>query len=162
MPPPLLFPIPASDLARTLWTREQIYARLPHRHEFQLLDGVCRAEVRGDVREILAYADVRADAWWVRGHVPGRPILPGVLMLEMAAQTSAVLLKLAQPEHEEFVGFGGIDDCKFREAVTPPARLYILCRPLEYRPRRIISATQGVLDGRLVFEATITGLMLRD
>ncbi|HEX9785851.1 MAG TPA: hypothetical protein VGA56_24375, partial [Opitutaceae bacterium] len=64
--------------------------------------------------------------------------------------------------HDEFIGFGGVDDCKFREAVKPPARLYLLCRALDYRPRRILSATQGVIDGRLVFEATITGLTLRD
>lgn len=111
---------------------------------------------------ILAYADIKEDAWWVRGHVPGRPILPGVLMLEMAAQTSAVLLKMVDPDHQDFIGFGGIDNCKFREAVTPPSRLFLLCKGTEYRPRRIISATQGVINGRLVFEATVTGLVLRD
>ena len=134
MPPPLLVDLEKVDLERVLLSNTEIYDPLPHRHEFGLLDGVCHFD-RENVAAV-AFADVRNDSWWVRGHVPGRPILPGVLMMEMAAQTSAVLLKLVDPAHDAFVGYGGIDDCKFREAVTPPARLYILCQGVEYRPRR--------------------------
>lgn len=160
MPPQLLVELDRIDLNEVELTRDQIYERLPHRHEFQLLDGACHLDLPG--LNVVTFADIRDDAWWVRGHVPGRPILPGVLMMEMAAQTSAVLLKAAEPAHQAFMGFGGIDGCKFREAVIPPTRLYILCHGVEYRSRRIISDTQGVANGRLVFEARITGLTMRE
>lgn len=157
MPPPLLIDIAGIDLGRTVLTKSQIYDLLLHRHEFQLLDGVCWYDV--PTERIVTYAEVTPGDWWVRGHVQGRPILPGVLMLEMAAQSSAVLAKLAG--NEAFMGFGGVEHCKFREMVVPPARLHMLCTGVDYRARRIISETQGVVDGRLVFEAQITGLTIR-
>jgi 3-hydroxyacyl-[acyl-carrier-protein] dehydratase len=157
MPPPLLFDVSPSDLESTVFTRRQIYLDLPQRFEFQLLDGVSMLDA--GAKRMVAYADLPADAWWVRGHLPGRPLLPGVLMLEMAGQTSAVAARHVY-HHADFLGFGGVDDCKFRESVVPPARMYILCTGQEYRGRRIISKTQGLVDGKLIFEATITGLTL--
>lgn len=158
MPPPLLINLAGVDLDRVVLTREQIYEQLPQRFEFMLLDGVCLVD--RETARIVAYSDIRPDAWWVRGHVPGRPLLPGVLMLEIAAQASAVAARLLAG-NEGFIGFGGLERCKFRETVVPPARLYILCASQELRPRRIASNTQGVVDGKLVFEAQITGLALR-
>jgi 3-hydroxyacyl-[acyl-carrier-protein] dehydratase len=156
MPPPLLIDFAGLDLDRIELTKQQIYARLPQRHEFEVLDGVCLTDF--ERRQVVAYADIRPDAWWVRGHVPGRPLLPGVIMLEMAAQTCAVLAKLLG--NDSFVAFGGVEACKFRETVVPPSRLYILGAGVDYRSRRIVSDTQGVMDGKLIFEARITGLML--
>ena len=158
MPPPLLIDLDQVDLSPVLVTRKEIYEHLPHRFEFMLLDGVCMVD--RDAKRIVAYADIDPDEWWIRGHVPDRPLLPGVLMLEMAAQTSAVLAELLGV-CEGFIGFGGVEECKFRETVVPPARLYILCAAIEYRPRRIISGTQGVIGGKLIFEAKITGVPLR-
>ncbi|MEK7756493.1 MAG: 3-hydroxyacyl-ACP dehydratase FabZ family protein, partial [Planctomycetota bacterium] len=129
----------------------------PQRFEFRLLDGVCMVDL--ERQRIVAYADIRSEDWWVRGHVPNRPLLPGVLMLEMAAQASAVLAKLRGCD--AFIGFGGVDNCKFRETVVPPARLFIIGVGVDFRPRRIVSDTQGVMDGKLVFEARITGLTIR-
>lgn len=137
--------------------RRQIYELLPHRHEFQVLSGVCCYDLTAQT--IVTFVDVTPQDWWVPAHVEGRPLLPGVLMLEMAAQSSAVLAKLAGSD--EFLGFGGVENCKFRETVVPPSRLYLLCVGVEHRSRRIVSNTQGVRDGRLVFEAQITGLIIR-
>lgn len=157
MPPPLLIDLQQLDLDRVCLTKEEIYKRLPHRFEFRLLDGVCMVDL--ERQRIVAYADIRSEDWWVRGHVPNRPLLPGVLMLEMAAHASAVLAKIQG--NDTFIGFGGVDNCKFRETVVPPARLYIIGVGVDYRPRRIVSDTQGVMDGKLVFEARITGLTIR-
>jgi 3-hydroxyacyl-[acyl-carrier-protein] dehydratase len=157
MPPPLLVDLQQLDLTRVRLNKDEIYERLPPRFEFRLLDGVCLVDLEG--QRIVAYADIRSEDWWVRGHVPNRPLLPGVLMLEMAAHASAVLAKLQG--NDTFIGFGGVDNCKFRETVVPPARLYIIGVGVDYRPRRIVSDTQGVMDGKLVFEARITGLTIR-
>ncbi len=157
MPPPLVIDLQRLDLNRVCLTKDEIYQLLPHRFEFRLLDGVCMVDLEG--QRIVAYADIRSEDWWVRGHVPNRPLLPGVLMLEMAAHASAIMAKLQG--NDTFIGFGGVDDCKFRETVVPPGRLFIIGVGVDYRPRRIISDTQGVMDGKLVFEARITGLTIR-
>ena len=158
MPPPLLIDLNDVDLSAVTLSRSDIYERyLPHRHEFALLSGVCMHDAAGS--GIVTFADLSPTDWWVRGHVPGRPLLPGVLMLEMAAQTAALQAKLVGA-FDGFIGFGGIDECKFRETVVPPDRLYILSVGHEQRPRRIVSLTQGVAHGRMIFEARITGLTM--
>ncbi len=158
MPPQLLIDPAKVDLTRVCLTKEQIYDLLPHRHEFSLLDGVCYSDPV--LPGMIAFCDVTPEAWWVRGHVPGMPLLPGVLMLEMAAQLSAVQAKLHHG-FDNFVAFGGVDSCKFRETVVPPARLYIVSVGRGARKRRIIADTQGMIDGRVIFEANITGLGIR-
>ena len=157
MPPPLLFDLSGVDLSRTHLSRAEIYEHLPHRHEFMLLDGICYEDA--SAQRLVAYVDVRADAWWCRGHVPGRPLLPGVLMLEMAGQASGLLARRSGG-YPDFIAYGGVQACKFRDAVVPPARLHILVEGREYRRRRITSAAQGIVDGKLVFEAIIVGLVM--
>ena len=159
MPPPLLADLDGLDLSKVCLTKKQIYENLPHRHEFMLLDGVLHLD--SDAKLIVAFRDIREDDWWFRGHVPGRPLLPGVLMLEMAAQVSAVMARRVGGV-KDFIAFGGIDNCKFREVVTAPSRLYLVCVGTEYRARRVVSATQGLANGKLIFEATITGMPLRE
>jgi 3-hydroxyacyl-[acyl-carrier-protein] dehydratase len=158
MPPPLLFDLDQIDLGRIVLTKDRIYELLPHRREFALLDGAFHVDL--EVGSLLAFHDVKPGAWWVKGHVPGRPLLPGVLMLEMAAHCSAVLAHLLRDDLKTFIGFGGVDACKFREVVAPPARLYLLCRLTENRLRRITALTQGVVNSVLAFEAKITGLRM--
>lgn len=157
MPPPLLLPIGDMDLNRVEITRDELYRRLPHRHEFMLLGGVCHIDNAN--AKAIAFADISLSDWWVRGHVPGKPLLPGVLMLEMAGQASAVLAASCW-NVPGFIGFGGVDDCKFRDAISQPTRLYILIQGIEHRPRRIVCLTQGVANGKLIFEAKITGMTL--
>ncbi len=158
MPPPFLFDLQEVDFARVVLNRDQIYEHLPQRFEMQVLDGVCLLD-REPMR-LVAYADIRSDAWWVRGHLPDRPMLPGVVMLEMAGQVAALGAKLLA-NVDAFIGFGGVEECRFRETVVPPTRLYVLCVGTEYRSRRVISRTQGVIDNRLVFEAKVIGVTMR-
>ncbi len=155
MPSPLILDLGTIDLERVLITREQIYERLPHRYEFMMLDGI----VHLDREQLLAVAvrHVREDEWWVRGHIPGRPLFPGVLMVETAAQLAAYVSMEVQPSHR-FIGFGGIDAVKFRAAISPPATLYIILKGVEIRPRRTICDVQGVVNGQMAFEARITGM----
>ncbi len=140
-------------------TRDEIYQALPQRYEFRQLDGICYYDAQN--RIAAAVRDVRLDEWWVRGHIPRKPIFPGVLMLEAAAQLSAYTCKYMHG-FSGMVAFGGIDHCKFRTAVFPPARLILVCREIENRSRRIICETQAFVAGALAFEATITGLALPD
>lgn len=158
MPPPLLVDLEQVDVKNVYLSKKQVYEYLPHAYEFQLLDTICY--FNRETHSMVSCIDIPADAWWIRGHVPDKPLLPGVLMLEMAAQTSAILAKSVNPS-DEFIGFGGVDHCKFREAVTPPAQLYILCVARELRSRRILSDTQGICNGKMIFEAQITGMLMK-
>ncbi|MFQ6048258.1 MAG: 3-hydroxyacyl-ACP dehydratase FabZ family protein [Phycisphaerae bacterium] len=136
-------------------SKEQIYDVLPHRQEFALLDGVVMIDVQA--RRMVAFKDVRPQEWWTRGHIPGRPLLPGVLMIEAAAQMASYYTHVAMKDRR-FWGFSGVDRVKFREAVSPPARLYLIGEAVELRRRRTVCQVQGLVQGRIVFEAKITGM----
>ena len=155
MPPLLLYDLDTVDLSQRLYTREQIYAKLPHRYEFMQLDAIVHVDREAEVA--VALREVRPDEWWTRAHVPGQPIFPGVLMLETAAHVAAFMTKYIY-DYEGFVAFGGVDQCKFRGAVIPPSRIYMICRQTENKSRRIAADCQAVVEGKLVFEAKITGL----
>lgn len=157
MPPPALLDLSTIDLSRVIVARDQIYERLPHRYEFMQLDGILYLDLANVVA--VGYRDVRSDEWWVRGHIPGRPLLPGVLMVESAAQLAAYV-RAAMLNTIDFMGFAGIDDTKFREAVSPPARLYLVGRGEQVKPRRVICQVQGFVEGRMVFHTRITGLVI--
>jgi len=158
MPPQTLLDIGSIDTTATVVTREQIYDTIPHRYEFALLDGFCHLDL--EAREMAAYKEICADEYWVRGHIPGRPLLPGVLMIEASAQMISYFVKLADP-HEGFMGFGGVDNVKFRGQVVPGDRLLLLGRMEEIRPgRRAIGAVQGLVNGTMVYEGRITGMMV--
>ncbi len=135
--------------------KARIRELIPQRFEMEHLDGIGYIDTENGL--VAGWKDVRDDEFWVRGHLPGRPLLPGIVMLEALAQLTSVATKLAYPG-DGFFGFGGIEGCKFRLSVTPGQRLTLLANRVDLRLRRAIYDTQGWLDGRLVVEARITGL----
>jgi 3-hydroxyacyl-[acyl-carrier-protein] dehydratase len=157
MPPPLIGDFSQIDVNRVIYSREEIYAILPQQFEFRQLDAICHHDPQ--TRFAAARREVRSEEWWVRGHIPGQPIFPGILMLESVAQLSAFTCKYVDG-FRGMIAFGGVENCKFRAAVTPPATLLLVCREIENRSRRIVCETQALQGDTLVFEAVITGLAL--
>lgn len=157
MPPPLLLDPARYDLTRVALTREQIYEMLPHRGEFMQLDGVHALNV--EEKEIIGFRHVRADEWWARGHIPGRPIFPGILMIETVAHLASVFYEVVM-KRRRFMAFAGVDAVKFRDAVYPPAELLILARAVELKSRRLILQSQILVDDTLVFEGQVTGMLM--
>ncbi len=155
MPPRPLFDLSRIDTSKVLVDREGIYAVNPHRFEFQQLDGIYVCEPKEGI--IAGFRDVRDDEFWVRGHIPGRPIFPGVLMMETAAQLISYFIMTVHPG-KGFLGFGGVDQVKFRGAVLPGMRLTMVGKMLEVRARRCVGATQAFVEGQLVYEGLITGM----
>lgn len=154
MAPPLLFDISGIDTDRVVYDAQAIERVNPHRGAMRLIDAIVYASA--DLVHTLAYRDVGHDEFWVPGHVPGRPIFPGVLMIEAGAQLASFVC-LTQLK-TRFMGFTGIEEVKFRGQVVPGDRLHILCEQTELRPRRSTSKVQGVVNGTLVFEARIIGM----
>ena len=159
MPPPLLIDPATIDTNDVQYDKGTIYQRLPHGFEFEMLDGVYFVDKAAG--QAAAYRECRLDDWWVRGHVPGRPIFPGVLQIETGAQLIAFMSRCLEGPSEQFVALGGVENCRFREAVFPPAHYMVIAKMVEDRSRRIKTDVQGLVEGRLVFEARITGLALR-
>jgi 3-hydroxyacyl-[acyl-carrier-protein] dehydratase len=156
MPPQLLFDLSQIDLSKEpIFTQEDILKVNPQSFEMQQLDGILWYDKEN--HSILGYKDVTDKEFWIRGHIPGRPLMPGVMMVEAAAQLSSFLVKQIY-EMSGFVGFAGIDSTKFRSAVEPGQRLYLLCHLIKFKTRRFTSAVQGVANGVQVFETEISGM----
>jgi len=157
MAPQLLFDLSAHDLDAVLHGPEHIESFNPHRGCMRLLDAIVWEDFSTPNPKAIGYKDVRDDEFWVPGHIPGRPIFPGVLMIEAAAQFASYLT-MNSLEKVDFIGFAGVDNVKFRGQVVPGDRLYILIDGFNMKPRRSICKAQGVVNGNLVFEAIITGM----
>lgn len=155
MPPLLLVDLNTIDLNRIVFDTEAIKQVNPHRYEMRQLDAIVHFDKSSGT--VVGYKDITENEFWFRGHIPGRPIMPGVIMLEAAAQMASFSAKKLIDE-ERFIAFGGLEDVKFRLQVTPGSRLYLLGKFLEIRPRRFKLASQGVVDSQLVFQATVIGI----
>lgn len=155
--PKLLFDIAGIDLGRILFDQEAIRAVNPQRGDMEQLNAIVWAD--SAAHRIVGYKDVRPDEFWVSGHIPGRPLMPGVLMIEAAAQLASFYTR-HYAGWKGFIGFGGVDDVKFRQQVPPGRRLYLLGERAWERHRRLCCLVQGMVDGNIAFEAAITGTEL--
>lgn len=157
MPPQLLFDISKIDLGKIVYDQETIRECNPQRGDMEHLNGIVFAQP--ELGQIIGYKDVRPDEFWVPYHIPGRPLLPGVLMIEAGAQVASFYSKMFEG-WKGFVGFSGCEDVRFRLQVSPGCRMYILGHKISARHRRISCRVQGLVDGNLAFEATIIGVQL--
>ena len=155
MPPRLLVDLDKLDLNRIEDGPEGIRKCNPHRYEFEQLNGIIYYDPEELV--VVGFKDVKDDEFWVRGHIPGRPLLPGVLMCEAAAQLCSYFIK-RYTKTEQFLGFGGLDKVKFRGQVAPGDKLILLAKNTQMLTRRSVFDTQGVVDGKLVFQGVVIGM----
>lgn len=146
------------DLDRPLYGIEAIRNYLEHRHEMEQLSGVLRLDP--EARIIVGFKRYGQDEFWVRGHIPGRPILPGVLMIEAAAQLGTFWAKLAQPEKRGFWALAAVDEVRFRGSVGPGEALLIAGHITEIRSRFMRLEFQGFLAEKQVVEGTLTGMLV--
>ena len=131
---------------------------LPQRNEFEMIDHVCHLDT--DDGLVVAYKDFEADSWWTSGHFPHQAIVPGILMLEGAAQCATLLWKESMDLGGKVIGFGGIEAVRFRKQVQPPVRLFFASITATMKTRAARLPVQVVVDGELAAEATILGIAL--
>ena len=147
------------DQVEFLLDRDGVKKLIPHREPFLMLDGL--TELTPGKRAVgVKYVD--PDDYFLAGHFPGNPIMPGVLMVEALAQTGACALLGSADADGKLVLFAGIDRVRFRRPVRPGDTL-ILAVDIE-RVRGPIGRGQGVatVDGKVVVEGRLTFALVDD
>jgi len=155
MPPAFLVDLASIDMNAVEFDRDSIAEVNPQSYEMSQLDAI----VWHDLPNMLCvgYKDVTDSEFWIRGHIPGRPIMPGVIMVEAAAQLCSFFMKRIYGLNG-FIGFSGIDSTKFRDTVVPGQRLYLLGHIHKVRSRQFSAKVQGVVDDKIVFDTIISGM----
>jgi 3-hydroxyacyl-[acyl-carrier-protein] dehydratase len=133
--------------------RAGIEAILPHREPFLLIDEVLELEPG---ERVVARKQVREDEWYLRGHFPGRPVMPGVLIVEAMAQTGAVAVLSEEENRGRIALFAGIDDTRFKRIVEPGDELLLECTLEQVRGPIGKGKARATVDGQLAARGTLT------
>ena len=155
--PEFLYDYQQIDFSRPVATLEEIRKYNPQRFEMEQLSGVAYV----DESQFLSvgYKDTSPDDFWVRGHFPQLAIMPGVVMLEAIAQLCSYVTQRYDLLGAEVVGFGGLEDVRFRDVVFPGERFIVMSKLGKVRRGRMIFCEfQGVANGRLCIEGTLKGV----
>lgn len=136
---------------------EEIRKLNPQRHEMEQLTAILYEDLQS--HSCAALKQVGEDEFWVRGHMPGMPLMPGVIMLEAVAQLSSYYTQKHDLLGAAMVGFGGVDEVRFRGVVVPGDRLVLMVRlDKTRRGRMIVASFQGVVNDNLVLEGCLRGI----
>src|SRR5881275_2528346 len=133
--------------------REEIEAILPHRDPFLLIDEVVELEPG---ERVVAREKVRPGEGYLKGHFPGRPVMPGVLIVEAMAQTVAVAVLSEEENRGKIAFFGGIDDVRFKRIVEPGDEIELECRLERVRGPIGKGKATAKVDGKLAARGTLT------
>lgn len=145
------------DLNRPIADIEAIRELNPQRHEMEQLTSILYVDMERKVCAALKV--ITDDEFWARGHMPGMPLMPGVIMLEAVAQLSSYFTQKYDLLGTDIVGFGGVDNVRFRGLVTPGQNLILMVELLKARKgRMIVAAFQGVVNDQIVVEGTLRGI----
>ena len=159
MPPEIHYDPSQVDFGQVVADQDAIRRVIPQRFEMEQLTAI--VHVNADQQLIIGYKDVRPDEFWVRGHLPNYPILPGVLMCEAAAQLCSFYVVTQGLLQGDFIGFGGLEDVRFRGLVRPGDRLVLVGKAKRIHRRQTIFNVQGFVGATMVFEADVIGVPMK-
>lgn len=130
----------------------------PQRFEMEQLTGIVHIDVEG--QRLIGFKDITDQEFWIRGHMPDFPLMPGVVMCECAAQLGGFYARKFDLLKGDFLGFGGMENVKFRAPVLVGSRLVLMARVDRVRAggRRIEFEFQGYVEGQLAFSGTTIGV----
>jgi 3-hydroxyacyl-[acyl-carrier-protein] dehydratase len=157
MPAPPLYDFSTLDFSRPVFDIEAIRRINPQRNQMEQLTAVVYLDTVH--HGLVGYKDITDDEFWVPGHMPGFPLMPGVVMCEAAAQLAGFYARKFNLLGGDFVGFGGMDDIRFRIPVVPNCRLVLMARMIDLRPnRRARFDFQGYVNQQMAFSGNMIGV----
>jgi 3-hydroxyacyl-[acyl-carrier-protein] dehydratase len=146
------------DLNNVVADTEAIRRYNPQRFEMEQLTAICFED---PVKAVcVGYKDLGPDEFWARGHMPGFPLMPGVIMCEAAAQLASYYIHRYKLLEEGIVGFGGLENVRFRGMVRPGDRFIIVSRLLTVRRSIMTCEFQCFVKQALVCEGVLKGVVL--
>ena len=145
------------DLTNIALSADQVGEINPQKGDMRQLDHVVYLNDANTLA--VGVKEVKDDEFWVSGHIPQRPIYPGVLMIEAAAQLSSILYRL-KAGGTRFMGFTRCDRCSFREQVVPGDTLTLISVERKFQRRRFVCDAQGFVGDKFIYNVKITGMMM--
>lgn len=147
------------DLTHIVADQQAIRRYNSQRFEMEQLTAIVYEDVPR--RVCVGYHDIAADVFWARGHMPGLPLMPGVLLCEAGAQLCSFFSGKHDLLGTPLLGFGGLDEVRFRDPVFPGSRLVIACEIEKVRRgAMLICRFQAFIAENLVCEGRIRGVPL--
>ena len=153
----LLIDLSLLDFDNLIADIEEIRRYNPQRFEMEQLSAVIYEDL--DQFTCAGYKDIERDEFWVRGHMPNMPLMPGVIVLEAAAQLCSFFSQKHNLLGASMIGFGGLEDVRFRAPIIPGDRLVLICKMTKVRPgRMIICRFQAVVGDSLAVDGILKGI----
>lgn len=138
----------------------EIQKMIPHRYPFLMVDRILEVEVG---KRIVGLKNVTINEPFFQGHFPGRPLMPGVLIIEALAQTAGVLLFMTHPEHKgKAFFFTGIDGLRFRRPVVPGDAIHLEAVMKGEKKNFFKMAVRALVDGNLAVEGEMSCMVAED
>ncbi len=156
MPPEMIFDYSTIDFSKVIVDQAGIEAVNPQRFEMMQLTGIVLIDPSQHL--IVGYKDVTPNEFWVRGHMPDYPLMPGVIMCEAAAQLMGYYSKKYGLLFGSMIVFSGMEKVRFRGQVRIGDRFVLISKAIKVHRRQVTCDCQGFVNQKMVFQAEIIGM----